>query len=342
MKKTLFILVLNFSFALNFFAASHSSEKKQKIPTWFAHPEILYPSELFLSAQGEGDSVFEAEMDCLSKISFYFNTNVQAASALARTFSEETQGENYLLESKTETSESIQVSTQAHFFCVQWEKPLRLGEKFYAFTYMNRDDAFRIYGQRIKICADKLKSILISAENYNNPIYGFEAAQKGVSIAELTEQYIVMASTIQRTEPGYFSEEENLCKRIRSAYEICKANLIFHIEVKNDLNGDVKRKLGKLLEVEGYNVSDANGECKILGVINIEESQLEAGTFFSGGIEINIASGTGEKVFSWSRNVPKTGAPNGKEKIGRNLFYKKIQSELEENFIAEFKEKVKL
>ncbi|MDE7291527.1 MAG: hypothetical protein K2N58_05720 [Treponemataceae bacterium] len=342
MKKTILLLVLNFSFALNFFAASPSSEKKQKIPTWFTHSEMLYPSELFLSAQGEGDSVFEAEMDCLSKISLYFNTNVQTASTLARTFLEETQGENYLLQSKTETSESIQVSTQAQFFCVQWEKPLRVGEKFYAFAYMNRDDVFRIYGQRIKICADKLESILISAENYNNPIYGFEAAQKGIAIAELTEQYIVMASTIQKTAPGHFSEEENLCKRIRSAYEICKANLIFQIEIENDLNGGVKRTLGKLLEAEGYNVSDANGECKILGVINIEESQLEAGSFFSGGIEINIVSGTGEKIFSWSRNVSKTGSPNGKEKVGRNLFYKKIQNELEENFTAEFKEKVKL
>lgn len=340
--KKIFLLVLNFSFALNFFATGHSSDKKQKIPTWFEHSEMLYPSELFLSAQGEGDSVFEAEMDCLSKISLYFNTNVQTASAFARTFLEETQGENYSLESKTETSELIQVSAQAQFFCVQWEKPVCAGEKFYTFAYMNRDDVFRIYGQRIKICADKLKSILISAENYNNPIYGFEAAQKGIPIAELTEQYIVMASTIRKTEPGHFSEEENLCKRIHSAYEICKANLIFQIEIENDLNGGIKRTLGKLLEAEGYNISDANGECKILGVINIEESKLEAGTFFSGGIEISVASGTGEKIFSWSRNVPKTGAPNGKEKIGRNLFYKKIQDDLEENFTVEFKEKVKL
>lgn len=340
--KKIFILVLNFSFALNFFAASPSSAKKQKIPAWFEHSEMTYPSKLFLSAQGEGDSVFEAEMDCLSKISLYFNTNVQTASTLARTFLEETQGENYLLESKTETSESIQVSTQAQFFCVQWEKPLRSGERFYAFAYMNRGDVFRTYQQRIKFCADKLESILISAENYNNPIYGFEAAKKGIPIAELAEQYIIMASTIQRTTPDFFCEEESLCKRIRAAYEICKANLIFQIEIENDLDGNVKRTLGKLLEAEGYNVSDANGECKILGVINIEESGLEAGVFFSGGIEINIVSGVAEKIFSWSRNIPKTGAPNGRERIARNLFYKKIQEEIEGNFVAEFKEKVKL
>ena len=69
-NKVFFTLVLLLS--LNF---SHLfSQSKFKVPDWYEHKEVVYPSEFYISAIGEGITKEEAEIKAVSQISLFFNT----------------------------------------------------------------------------------------------------------------------------------------------------------------------------------------------------------------------------------------------------------------------------
>ena len=330
-RKIIFVLVC---FLLSF--SVFSAEKK--VPDWYEHKEVVYPGEFYISAIGEGITKEEAEIKAISQISLFFNTTSEVSNDLIKRYSE-SDGKNYEFSSSTQIQEKSKITSNAEFFGVQFDNGFYLDGKYYTLAYIERSAAFDVYNQRIKINTSILENLLLMAENYNNPILGIEAAEKGVPIADLTSELIKMARIVKKVNENYFLESEGYIQRIYSALEICKQNLVFTLTVKNDYEDMIYLTLSDLLENNGYSLSKTDGVCSIPVKISVDKEETPAGIFLYCGISIEGKTGTGQTFFSYSRTFPKKGAKQ--ESFAYKRAFLEIQNELNQTFIQEFNAKVK-
>ncbi len=331
-KSLFFVLLVSFCTFLTFAA-------EKKVPDWFEHKELVFPSEFYISAIGEGLTKEEAEIKAISQISLFFNTTSEVSNDLLKKYSESEYGKNYYFSSSTQIQENSKITSSAEFFCVQFDTCFYLDGKYYTLAFIERNAAFDVYNQQIKINTSILENLLLTAEDYNNPILGLEAAEQGVLIADLTSELVKMARIVKRVSENYFLETENYIQRIYSALEICKKNLVFTLTVENDYEDLIYLTLSDLLENNGYSLSKTDGVCSIPVKINVDKEENSAGIFLYCGISIEGKTGTGQTFFSYSRTFPKKGAKQ--ESFAYKRAFLEIQNELNRTFIQEFNAKVK-
>ena len=327
----LLFLIVSVAFAQN---------RAQKIPEWYEHQAVVYPPDFYITAVGEGKTREEAETAALSTISLYFQTTTDVCNDLLKRYNETERGDSYSVFKDTQITEKARVTSQSEFFGVQFAQGFVVDKKFTTLAFIERESAFEVYDQRIKMNVATLRSLLPIAENYNNPIFGFEVASQGIPVVELTEQFVKMARLTKKVDGGYFAEAESLFERMKNAYQISKANLIFKISVENDFEDMILRTLSDLLEGGGYSVSQTNGVCALPVKVTVDKNQSSGGTFLYCGLVVNLETGTGEKIFSYSRNFSKKGAPT--EQMAYRRAYQAIQKELQDSFMAEFEQKIRI
>lgn len=331
------LILLGFVFGISSIFAQKSSSKA---PDWYLHQDVVYPSERFITAVGEGSNRNQAENAALATISLYFQTSTDVCNNMIKRFNEREGNGTYSFSKGTQIVEKARITSQSEFFGVQFAQGFTVDKKFTTLAYIDRDEAFLVYNQRIDVNVNILRSLLLIAEDFNNPIFGVEAVSQGLSVAEITEQLVKMARIVKKVDTTYFKEAESMCERIRSAYQICKSNLIFQIKVENDYEDMVSRTLSDLLEDNGYSVSKTNGICTLPVTVTVEREDLPAGVFLWCGIVVNIATGDGDDIFSYSRNFQKKGAKS--EQMAYRRAYQEIQKELQATFMQEFSQKVHL
>lgn len=308
------------------------------VPEWYEHQEVVYPSDFYITAVGEGDNRESAETNALATISLYFQTTSDICNNLIKNFNEVEKGDFYSFSKSTSIQERAKITSQAEFFGVQFAKGFIVDGKYTTLAYIDRENAFSVYEQKIKNNTSIIESLMITAEDYNNPLLGFEAAKSAKPIAELNTQLLKMARLTKKVESSYFEEDNQFIQRTFSAYEISKQNRIFYITVKNDYQGMIKRVISDLLEDEGYNISEVNGICEIPIEITVDKESNDIGVFLYCGLVINIATGTGDVIFSYSRNFGKKGAKT--ESAAYKRAYQDIEKEIRTTFISEFNKKI--
>ena len=312
----------------------------KSVPSWYQNKNLVYPSDFYISAIGEGSEKAEAEIDAVSGISKYFQISTETYDNLLKEYNQTESDTFYSFYEHTEINQKTTISSKADFFGVQFAEGFFIDGKYMTLAYINRDDVFEVYRQRIKLNESKMRSLLLIAEDYNNPIYGYEAAVHGLPIAQITEQYIKMAKLVKKTTPEYFAESESCIERINTAYQICKTNLVFKVVVQNDYEQMIEHTVSKLLESNGYAVSNVNGICEIPITISVDREDSSAGIFLWCGITINLSTGTGKTFFSYSRTFPKKGAKT--ESMAYRRAYQEIENEINNSFLQEFKNTVRI
>ena len=206
-------------------------------------------------------------------------------------------------------------------------------------AYINRDDVFKVYDQRIRNNVDVLKALMTVAEDWNNPVYGIRAAEIAKPIIDLTAEEARMARLIKNVPDDYFTDVDDLVKRVNVALEFCKTHLVFKISVKNDYENMLKQALGDILEDAGYEVSDENGYLTIDAKVTSDVEKNDAGIFIYAGFAVTLKTHDGKDFFSYSRNMPKKGHKS--ESMAYKRAFQSIQTELESSFMEEFNAKLK-
>ena len=190
----------------------------------------------------------------------------------------------------------------------------------------------------VKTYIAKIEGLLFTAEDFNNPLSGLEAAEEAVPIADYIAELMKMARVVKKCDETFFVEEEALVQRSYSALEICRQNLTFQIVIDNDYEDMIYTTISSLMEESGYAVSKYNGVCTIPVKITVEKTESSSGIFLYCGLVVKIADGTGKDFFSYSRTFPKKGGKT--ERQAYNRAYQVIQEELKNSFIQEFSERL--
>ena len=192
---------------------SFSALYAKSVPSWYGHQETLFPSEFYITAVGEGENRTEAEIDAVAKLSLYFRTTTDINNQLLKNYHEIDSDDSYDFSKKTKITERAKISSQAEFLGVQFAEGFVLDGKFTLLAYIERNQAFGVYSQRIKTNCAVLESLLLVAEEYSNPVLGVEAARKAVPVADITAELLKMARTVSRTDSADFDYADSLIQR---------------------------------------------------------------------------------------------------------------------------------
>lgn len=330
MKK----VILFFAIAMN---SVLSFAVSKKAPAWMEHREVSFPSEIFVSATGEGESEEEAKSNAISQISLFFNTSTTVCNELIKKYNEAESGKSYNYIEETDIKESAVIHSQADFFGVQFTDCFSAKKRVFVCAYINREDAFKVYESTVKQNAAAIQGLLLSAES-GNPVRAKKDVERAVSVADITAQMIKNARILKNVSPSYFESSEKLIAKSYEVLQSCRENLIFAIFVDGDYNNAVSAALSEILEKNGY-ATAKNGSARnaIRASVSAEESETAAGVFLYCTISIEAALDGRKPYFSYSRTFDKKG---GRKKADAyRLSYKMIQNELEKSFLSEFEER---
>lgn len=332
MRKAVFsVIILTFCSIYSLFA---------RVPDWYEHKDAVYPSDFYITAIGEGKTKEEAEIKAIALISIYLQTTTDICNSLIKNYNECEKDDIYNLYKTTSINEKSIITSNAEFFGVQFAQGFFTDGLYATLAFIDREGAFAVYEQRIKNNSSIIKSLLLIAEDYNNPIYGYEAAKLALSLADMNVQLLKMARLVKNVVGNYFDEDNNLIERVYTAYEINKKNRIFYISVSNDYQGMIYRTVSNLLESYGYNISKVNGICKIPVEISVTKEKTDIAVFLYCGIVVNMTTDAGDVIFSYSRNFGKKGGKT--EDTAYKRAFLEIENELKSTFIDEFSSKIKV
>ena len=87
-------------------------------------------------------------------------------------------GKNYSFSKQTKIDEKTKVSSKAEFFGVQFDECFYVDGKYTTLAFIDREAVFDVYYQRIRDAAAKIEGLLFTAEDFNNPLSGLEAAEE--------------------------------------------------------------------------------------------------------------------------------------------------------------------
>jgi len=306
---------------------------------WYLDRQSVYPNKLWITAEGTGDNEEAARKNALENISLYFQTSTNVVIKAISNFNEASAQNNTLTQSNKSLKKTSTITSTADFFGVQFTTPIQTGGKTVVLAYINRDDVFKVYEQRINNNIDVLEALIAIAEDFDNPIFGIRAANIAKPIADLTAEEARMARLVKNVPEDYFAKADDLLKRVNIALEFCKSHLIFKITADNDYDNMIKQSLGDLLESAGYGVSDENGWMTIDAEITADKEKNDTGIFIYCGLSITIKAHDGEDFFSYSRNFPKKGHKT--ESMAYKRAFQGMQQELNATFMNEFNEKLK-
>ena len=317
-----------------FFAVQGFAQKAD----WYLDRQSVYPHKDWITAEGRGENEEKAKENALENISLYFQTSTNVVIKAIENYNEASVANNKLVTGNKSLKKSTTITSTAEFFGIQFTTPI-YDDKTIILAYINRDDVFKVYEQRIRNNVDVLKALMTVAEDWNNPVYGIRAAEIAKPIIDLTAEEARMARLIKNVPDDYFTDVDDLVKRVNVALEFCKTHLVFKISVKNDYENMLKQALGDILEDAGYEVSDENGYLTIDAKVTSDVEKNDAGIFIYAGFAVTLKTHDGKDFFSYSRNMPKKGHKS--ESMAYKRAFQSIQTELESSFMEEFNAKLK-
>ena len=119
----------------------------QKAPDWYLHQNVVYPSDRYITAVGEGSNRNQAENAALATMSLYFQTNTDVCNDLIKRYNEREGNNQYTFSKSTQITERAKITSQAEFFGVQFAQGFVVDGKFTTLAYIERDEAFAVYKQ---------------------------------------------------------------------------------------------------------------------------------------------------------------------------------------------------
>jgi hypothetical protein len=311
---------------LNMFLAAQT-------PGWYLDKEKQYPPDLYIAAVGEGATRAAAESAAVAGIAFFFSTSTEVRNEAIREFNEAVVNNTTDFSKKTYVSESAVITSDADFLGVRFASPWEnvRARSWAALAYIDRQEASAIYDSKISANAAALTALSGDAAREQESFYACSLLYRAIRIAGLTEEFIKTAAVLDSAAARKYEEVLSLINKIRSDYRSKREGLSFGIIVEGDRNGRIQRKLGELLEQNGYVISRRNPPYTVAVSLSLAEETLPSGLFIRAGLSVRIERGK-KTLFSYSKNYNRYGHTTLDGAYNRALLA--VERDLEENFIA--------
>ena len=286
-------------------------------PSWYFNRTTEYPSQLYISAVGEGKTRAEAEAAAVAGISLFFNTSAVIRNEAIRSFNETVVNKTSSLSKSASISENAVIKSEADFLGVRFANPWqdRSRGTWAALAFIDRKEA-----------AD--------AERETEALYVCGLLFRAAAAGGLTEEYIKTAVAVDPAAGKRYESHIAKIQEIRAGYRGKRDGLRFSVTVQSPENsGRLERKLNALLEDSGYAVESGGGSYTLSARLSGEETINDVGNFVTPGVTIRLMR-EGKTLFSYTKTYGRSS-----HRASMSAAYTRalieIERDLEENFMRE-------
>lgn len=305
-------------------------------PKWLKDPSAVYPSSAYLKAVGEGNSIEVAQNSAVASISLVFQTKTDVRTKAVKELSyieEENKSEYATSQNAVQV---VNISSDAEFLCTKFDEPYfdKKGKKYAVIAYVNKEEAFTVYNERITHLMNLIKKLNSIADSDGEVFRVVSNYQKALALGELVEAYIKNAIIVKPSAADSFSSDMELLESIAGKLAERKADLVFTVSSNDERCISVENHLISLLEEKGFACSETGYRYTIDMNVHFAEEHLAAGEFVRPTIRIQVKNADNKSIKSYSKAYTRYGAKTMETAYTRTML--KIQEDLTENFLSEF------
>jgi hypothetical protein len=301
-------------------------------PRWVRFRDQEYPDARFISSLGMGANQKEAENAAMNGLSLFFKSTVAVEQKMLSQYNEVVSGDRKGVDRQTSMNTTSVIRSAAEFRGARFTEPWynEQNRNWYVLAYINKQEAAELYQNRI---AANLIMMETTLAEIGEPLHQYQAFKRAASLAQFIETDIRGLGELSEAATQY-RETLEYTRKIMVDSRTFRSQLRFSAAIEADRQGRIQRKLLDVLEKNGYVAVRNQGDYIITGEVFCSEEPLPAGIFIHSGISLQINNGTGNLLFSYTKNYPRYGARN--QDMAYNIAFREIEKDLEANFITEF------
>lgn len=320
MKKIFYIALLTF-LLLACTANAKGNKKKGSRPGWLDNPQEKYPSQIYLTAVGEGDSRSAAEDMAAANLSKIFESNVKANEIYNTSYQEISKQGNIDFEEQANMNTNVNIQSEQTLFNIQFADSFtdELG-RTYSLAYIHRMRTADIYEEKINANAERVRYYLKEADKRNNTleIYAFLHAATAFSIKN--DELMSQLSIIQ-PDAKAFIELGYDYKQVLQLKNEAARNVVVKIDLKEEDN-KTSLFLHQIFSELGFVIGD-NPDLSIGGSIEYEEVDLKRDDyiFIRCTLNMKMKDDKGNIIMAYSDNKREghTTKIEAQERAGRKI-----------------------
>jgi hypothetical protein len=199
--------------------------------------------------------------------------------------------------------------------------------------YINKNETRQMLENRINTNLRVIDSLLLIAQEEPELLYRYNYHKTAVFIARMVEEDIQALTDVSDNaspDPSIMQ----YTRRIVADTHALRSQLVFDVQITEDRQDRIKRKLFEVLQTQGYVTAPNRGTYTMVGTISTTEEFLPAGNFVRSGITLQLVNSDGDPIFSYTANYPRRGSKI--LDVAYNNAFRGIEDDLESNFIAQF------
>ena len=257
-------------------------------PLWLFDAEKAIPSENYIHAVGEGNSVSTAKNSALNELNAYF----------LQTVSSESFSKQFLTQKDSDFSENADVfitvnsTSQNELILVQFTDSFfdKSSRKYYVCAFINRNDAWNVLSRRMNTQILEYKSTYSAAQKEADDFKKILILEKCRKKYEDFSKLYHSALVIDPKKAAGFDDFIKSVTENLSELNQLKSEISFLLFVEGDRQNGIQNKLEELLSKNGFTVSSSdNSTYKVYAKISWNESVFNEVYFSKPQIEIVIS-----------------------------------------------------
>ena len=281
--------------------------KGKKRPGWLDNLNSVYPSEKFIAAIGEGDTLKEAQGNAAASLATIFKVDVEVESSLQSRYAEYSKNgivsvseENIMIDNITQSSDQTLMN-------------IKYGETYtdpngttFAVAYLNRAETGNVYRQAIDSNAEVVRHLMDRSSEQSDLLRKYAFLDAAYVVAQnnevLVEQLAIINPAMRKTlSTGYD------LKQLKTDRSDTAENLIFVISISNDTDSRISNIVGDVLTGQGFSLGK-NGNLTVRGSVGIEDVELDNGYDNKKWyLKLDVVDEKGVTVISFEKNSRSSG-----------------------------------
>jgi hypothetical protein len=305
-------------------------------PSWYSNKNFEYPDSQYISAIGKGDSYEEAKTMAVSDLSLYFKTSASVRNESIYQYNQVFSNKNTQSNRSFNSKETALITSQEVFLGVRFTSPY-YNEKTSTWAvlgYIIKQEALQMYQARINANSTLVDALIAAGNQESEVLYKCGYFHQAASVSRIIEEDIKDLSSVASDSMQYADISAKVQKAV-AEYNTLRSQAVFDVQISNDRQNIIQRKIVEILEKNGYIVSPKNAVYVITGEVTIEKTESSSLFFVRPSITLGSQNSEGSILrFSYTVNIQRFGAKSQEQAF--NQAFADIAKDLGANFMMKF------
>ena len=336
LSKTL----LFFSFVLSLFMISCASTK-QEAPLWTDEYTIdqAFPKDKYIARVGRAESKAASKAFADAELALFFEHTVEAQTA-ATTVMKNADGKTEIADRELERS--VMIKSSVDLFAVEHTDPWfdKKSKRYLACAYIERTEAWKFYEPKLLSAREEFFNIYNQAMAEKDLIKRIKLLESSKAPARNYDDYIFFSSALYDLGYKKYKGDLEITGGIEKEIVSARLKATMQLQVTNDNDNRIYRKVSEILGGQGFIFSDKNPAYKVIVNVEPNKNVYSESITADPGISIYITNGT-ETLLTYSKTVDRVTGFAAAEAFVNKKIYTALEEELDTSFPEAVKEILK-